>query len=85
METVTTQHNTHKEIDGTFFHVETPERLCHVLNRARHNHTRIDDNQYMIIENTDTFEEASKRDFTPILYFRTQNDLVEQLYKSINH
>ena len=58
-------------------------RIVHGINIARVCWN--DDNQYMIIENTDTFEEASKRDFTPILYFRTQNDLVEQLHKSINH
>jgi len=41
MQIIKTEHNTYKEIEGTFFHFETPERLCHVLNRARDNRTRI--------------------------------------------
>lgn len=42
MQTITSSNGTeYKEIDGTFFHVETPIELCHVLNRARENRTRI--------------------------------------------
>jgi len=57
-------------------------RIVHGINIARVCWN--DYNQYMIIENTDTFEDASRRDFKPILYFRTQKELVDQLYKSIN-
>ena len=31
----------YKEIGGTFFHVDTPDTLCHLLNRLRENRTRI--------------------------------------------
>ena len=57
-------------------------RIVHGINIARV--CWFFDNQYMIIENTETFEDAAKREFTPILYFRTQRDLVDRLYKSIN-
>lgn len=41
MNTYKTHYPTYKEIDGSFFHIETPEKLCHVLNHARDNNTRI--------------------------------------------
>jgi hypothetical protein len=39
---------------------------------------------YMIIENYQTFDDAKGDKFTPILYFKTQYDLIEQLYKSLD-
>jgi len=42
-----------------------------------------DKNQYMIIEKEHTFEDASKKDFVPILYYRTQAELVARLYKEL--
>ena len=43
-----------------------------------------DSMQYMVIENEETFEDASKDGFTPIDYFRTQEELVDKLFKVIN-
>jgi len=39
-------------------------------------------NPWMIIENEETFEDASKNDFAPILAFRTRDELYDALYKS---
>lgn len=40
--------------------------------------------QYMVIENEDTFEEASQSNFSPIDGFRTQEELINKLYRVIN-
>lgn len=40
--------------------------------------------QWMIVENEDTFEDCAKDDFSPILSYYYQEELVDKLYKSIN-
>lgn len=42
------------------------------------------DNQYMIIENDETFKQVSERTFIPIQGFRTQGDMVEALYRIVS-
>lgn len=39
---------------------------------------------WMIVENEDTFEDCAKDDFSPILSYYYQQELVDKLYKSIN-
>lgn len=42
-----------------------------------------DDMPYMIIENTDTFDDdVSKRNFVPIMGFKYQKEFVDFLYKA---
>lgn len=43
-----------------------------------------DDNQYMVIENEENFEDASAQGFTPIQAYRTQQELIDSLYKVLN-
>ena len=57
-------------------------RVVHGINIARV--CWFEEKQYMIIEDNETFTDASNREFTPILYFRTQAELVDQLYTSLN-
>lgn len=40
--------------------------------------------EWMIIENEDTFEDCAKDQFVPILSYYYQQELVNRLYKSIN-
>lgn len=40
--------------------------------------------QWMIVENEDTFEDCAKDNFLPILSYYYQQELVDKLYKSIN-
>ncbi len=39
-------------------------------------------NPWLIIENDETFEQAKETDFTPILSFRTRDELYKAIYKS---
>lgn len=39
---------------------------------------------YLVIENEDTFEDCTKKDFVPIDSFYYKKDMVNKLYKIIN-
>lgn len=41
--------------------------------------------QWLIIENDETFDDAKQKGFMPIDEFRTQDELVDRLYKTINY
>lgn len=38
---------------------------------------------YMVIENYESFEDAKKNDFVPIEFFKTQEELINSLYKML--
>jgi len=38
---------------------------------------------YMVIENEETFNDAKADNFTPIDHYKTQQDLIDSLYKVI--
>lgn len=41
------------------------------------------DMPYMVIENEETFNDAKADNFTPIDHYKTQQDLIDSLYKVI--
>jgi len=43
-----------------------------------------EDDSYKIIENEETFKDATQDEFIPITTYRTKKELVDALYRAIN-